>query len=230
MKIKNYLKNKLPKLPGAIVFSKSFLSFTKEKNIAETFLNRARENESLKKVFYILEKDDNLDYSLSTHADIEELSYFNEKEVLFFPFSSFEIKDININEKLIENEKIYEIKLLYLWKYIKEIKKDLNEKGNKIVPNSEFKKELIDYGLINSEIISKSNNIKKIIKRYEEYKEEIIKYKKENNNLKNIIKKLKLNENIKNEEINKNKQINKINEINNENINKNNENKKLFKK
>ena len=35
-----------------------------------------------------------------------------EKEVLFFPFSSFEIK--NIKDSLFEGEKIYEIRLLYL--------------------------------------------------------------------------------------------------------------------
>lgn len=62
--------------------------------------------------------------------------------MLFFLFSSFEIKDINeINHN---NEKIYEIKLFYLGKYIKEFKEDLNEKGNKIIPNTEFKKKLLN--------------------------------------------------------------------------------------
>ena len=36
--IKDYLKNKKTNLPGAIVFSKSFLSFTKDINIANSFL------------------------------------------------------------------------------------------------------------------------------------------------------------------------------------------------
>jgi len=48
--------------------------------------------------------------------------------------------------------KKYEIKLFYLGKYIKEFKADLNEKGNKIIPNTEFKKEIIKYGLIKPEI------------------------------------------------------------------------------
>ena len=91
--IKSYLNKKIPNLPGAIVFSKSFLSFSKEKGIAEKFLNNKNGNENLSKVLYILEKDDNIGYNLSTHGDIEEISYFpNEKEVLFFPFSSFELK------------------------------------------------------------------------------------------------------------------------------------------
>jgi len=40
-----------------------------------------------------LEKDNNIGYSLSTHGDIENISFYpKEREVLFFPFSSFEIK------------------------------------------------------------------------------------------------------------------------------------------
>ena len=96
-------------------------------------------NKEFSKVLFILEKDDYMDYSLSTHADIEDLSFFQEKEVLFFPFSFFEIKDIN--QIYDNNEVIYEIKLLYLGKYIKELKKDKNIKKN-IIPDSEIKKEI----------------------------------------------------------------------------------------
>jgi len=107
LKIKEYLKNKISNLPGAIVFSKSILSFTKDKNIAEQYLNNKdnKNNENESKVLYIIEKDDKIDYSLSTHCDMENISkYPKEKRVLFFPFSSFEIKDIN--EKKYNNEKI----------------------------------------------------------------------------------------------------------------------------
>ena len=139
-KIKNYLKNKIKDLPSSIIFSKSFLSFNKDRNIAKYFLNMNKnDNKEFSKVLFILEKDDYMNYSLSTHADIEDLSFFKEKEVLFFPFSSFEIKDIN--QIYDNNEVIYEIKLLYLGKYIKELKKDKNIKKN-IIPDSEFKKEI----------------------------------------------------------------------------------------
>ena len=69
--------------------------------------------------------------------NLENIS--NEKEILFFPFSSFKIKDIKKKKK--EKEIIYEIKLLYLDKYLKDIKKDENiiNKENDI-PNSEFRK------------------------------------------------------------------------------------------
>ena len=61
--IKNYLKNKIENLPGAIVFSKSFLSFTKDKDIVEQYLDNGN-NSELSKVLYIVEKDDKIDYSL----------------------------------------------------------------------------------------------------------------------------------------------------------------------
>jgi len=120
IKIKNYLKNKIKDFPGPIIFSKTFLSFTKDKSIVEQYLNIKTENENLFKVVYILEKDDKIDYSLSTHCDMENISIHpKDKEVLFFPFSCFEIKCIN--ETIYNNEKMFEINLLYLCKYIKEI-------------------------------------------------------------------------------------------------------------
>ena len=100
------------------------------------------------KVLFILEKDDNIDYSLGTHADIEKISYYpNEREVLFFPFSSFEIKEIK--EVEINNNKIYSIKLLYLGKYLKDLENDKAFIQNEnIIPDSEFKKQIIESGLI----------------------------------------------------------------------------------
>ena len=157
--IKKYLKEKLKDLPGAIVFSKSFLSFTKDKNIANGFLNLKNNNNNLSKVLYIIEKDDKIDYSLSTHSDIEDISFYGyEKEVLFFPFFSFEIKDIK--ESTYNKEKIYEIKLLYLGKYLKEVENlDTN------IPDSKFKTEI--KRLIPE---NKMTNAKEIIDNFKEQK------------------------------------------------------------
>ena len=165
-KIKEYIKNKIKDLPSSIVFSKSFLSFLKEKIIALRFLNQFHEDKNLSKVLFILEKDDNIGYNLSTHGDIENISCFpEEKEVLFFPFSSFEIKDIN--EINIGNKKLYVIKLLYLGKYLKDIESDKNLVINENkLPDSEFKRQLSDFALIRKEKIENIN--KKIL--YEEYK------------------------------------------------------------
>ena len=181
-KIKSFLNKKIENLPGAIVFSKSFLSFSKDRGIAEGYLKYENKNKNLSKVLYIIEKDDRLGYSLLTHGDIEKISYFaNEKEVLFFPFSSFEIKEIK--EINIGEEKGYEIKILYLGKYRKEIENNENikNKENKI-PDSKFKIQLSEFGLIKPEKIENINT-KTLYKEYKKYVEEI----EGNNKHKNII-------------------------------------------
>ena len=181
--INDYINKKIENLPGAIVFSKSFLSFSKKRAIAENFLNSIDNNNILPKVLYILKKDDSIDYSLSTNGDIEEISLLPyEKEVLFFSFSTFEIQSINE----IQKGKMYEINLLYLGKYLKEIENDKNIIGKEnSIPNCEFKKQIIEMGLIKKQNI---NNTKQIINEYKEYKKTIpknifIKNDKYNNNI-----------------------------------------------
>ena len=160
--IKYNMKNKIKDLPSTIVYTKSFLSFTKDKNIAQEILNSIKDNNYLK-VLYIIDKDENIDYNLSTHADIEEISFYaNNKEVLFFPFSSFEIKEIN--EVTNSNEIIYEIKLSYLSKYLND-KKDVNSiiESKVKIPESDYQKSLFSSGLISEEIIDNINKKSYII-------------------------------------------------------------------
>ena len=170
-KIKYFMKIQKKDLPNAIVYNKSFLSFTKNKNIAEGILNKIKD-QNMTKVLYILESDENIDHNLSTHADIEKISFFpNEKEVLFFPFSSFEIKEIN--EVIISNEIIYEIKLLHLGKYLDEIKNDEQIIKSEIeLPESDYKKLLFESGLINKKIIDKIN-IKSLFTEYKKYENKL---------------------------------------------------------
>ena len=169
-KIKSYLFTKIDGLPGSIVFCRSFLSFSKLKTMAEYFLGQLKENEKLSKVLFILEKDDKLEYNLATHADIQEISLVpSEKEVLFFPFSSFAIKKIQFNK--VKN--YYEIYLLYLGKYLKIIEDD--EKliiDDKIVTESEFKKQIVESNLINKEKIQNINN-KTLYNSFKSYENEI---------------------------------------------------------
>jgi len=187
-KIKNYINNKIKDLPSSIVFSKLFLSFTKDKNIADYFLSFENNNKNLSKVLFVLEKDDNIGYNLSTHCDIEKISFIpNEREVLFLPFSSFEIKDIK--EIKIGNEKGYEIKLSYLGKYLKDIENDKNIiiEENKI-PDTEFKKQICEVGLIKKEKVENINT-KILYNNFKQYEIDM------NNNNEN---KLKSNNNINN--------------------------------
>ena len=143
--LKNFLKDIQGELPRAVVFSNTFLSFTKDIKIAKKFSSKKNDNPDLLNVFFILEKEENLNYNLSTHGDIEKISYFpSEKEVLFFPFSTFEVIDVDDKKEPIE------IKLVYLGqkyvdlieKYVKEIQeREKKEKEEKKKKEEEEKKK-----------------------------------------------------------------------------------------
>ena len=141
-KLKDHLMTK-SELPCAMILSKTFLGFTKDKNVALKFLNRSYDNNVFSLVLFILEIDGNIGIDPSTHCDLEHESYFpKEKPVLFFPFSCFEIKEIKENN--LGKGLVYEIRLLYLGKYLKESENDTNR-----FSDSEFLKQLSEYGFIN---------------------------------------------------------------------------------
>ena len=170
--IREHLNKKIEGLPASIVFSKSFLSFSKDKEEAEKFLNNDKKIKNVFKALFILEKDDNKGYNLTTHGDIEKISlYPEEKEVLFFPFSSFEIK--NLKEIKSGNEICYEIELLYLGKYLEDIEKDekITMKESEI-PDSPFKQYLIEFDLIKKEKIENLNT-KELYNSYKKYENDI---------------------------------------------------------
>ena len=167
--IKKYLNKKIEDLPGAIVYSKTFLSFTENVNNAKSFLGFLghTSNNEISPVLYILEKDNNIDESLLTNVDCEKISPFQEKEILFLPFSCFEIKDIR------ENLGGYEINLLYLGKYEKELGKI---KMDEIIPDSLFKNNLKEFGIIEEEKITNLTS-ENLIDNINEYKTEYYKHK-----------------------------------------------------
>ena len=119
--ISHCLLSKKPGLPGCIVFSKTFISFYKDLNFLNGKINSIENNilDKYELVLFKLEKDDSLErYYSSIPIDMEKFSYFpEEKEVLFFPFTSFGIESINVINY--NNKKIYLIKLSYLDKFKK---------------------------------------------------------------------------------------------------------------
>ena len=157
-------------LPNAIVFSKTFLSFTKDKEMAYYFINNNQNNSNKKcsKVLFILKREISIDYNLSTHVDVGKLSLIpNEREVLFFPFSSFEIKDVKFNK----DNGIYEIYLLYLAKYIDKYKIEFTTLP-KMIPDSEYKNEIIKSELIEIKEIN-SINSRQLYERINNYKTDV---------------------------------------------------------
>ena len=183
-----FREEKKQDLPHGIVFSKCFLSFTKEKDNALEFLEHEKKNQydidnnsDYNLVFFELETDSNFKKELSTHADIEIFSDYDEKEVLFFPFSCFEIKSINKNNS---NFFDYKIILNYLGKYenkIEEIKKNGKINEN-ILPITKFQSKFLQSFIVPSKEIKNINPIK-LLKKVDEYKKEYKENKKKNLNI-----------------------------------------------
>ena len=177
-KIIENTNKKIKYLPSSIVYSTLFLTFSKDRTIAENNLIEEAKPLDFSKVLFILEKEDNLTYGLSSHCDLENISYFtDQKEVLFFPFSPFEIKYIKLVN--LKREKIYEIKLLFLDKYLDFIENDKNLISNsESLPDSEFKLLIQEFGLIKKEKLNDCD-CNSLYNSYKKYEEDIKKTKNE---------------------------------------------------
>ena len=134
-KIKNYLKNKKEGLPAAIIYSRSFFSFSLNLSVAKRFE---------KNTILII---NNFYSNANGMAEISEFSVFkNEKEVLVFPFSCFEIKEMKVEEKTIffKKKKYYMIYLDYLGKYEKLFKgEDLKNLVKFIPKDSQLSSQIL---------------------------------------------------------------------------------------
>ena len=107
---KNKIKNS--DLPYGLIYCKSFMSFSLEKSVALEFMNNKNPTEKTIRVLYILKSESGLNHKSATNADLNGISYFGEeREILLFPFSIYEISDV----KNMGN--YYEIYLNYLGKY-----------------------------------------------------------------------------------------------------------------
>ena len=123
-KLNNFYKNKNKNIINDdfqslyLIYSRTYLSFSIDKNISIKFLKNIK---NTKKVLFQIENNlINKKNNIISNANLYNISLFqNEKEILFFPFSSFIIKDIKLDEK----DNIYYINLIYLGIYEDIIKK-----------------------------------------------------------------------------------------------------------
>ena len=173
MTMKQYLKKKNSNIPSCIMFSRSFLSFSYDYNIALEFMTRNVEN--LYPVLFIIREGNSIDFNNIYNADLSRISYYNEKEVLFFPFSVFELSSV----EYFEPYKCYLIKLNYLGKYKKMFPKEAIALLNDPQPNTLF---LTNLEKILLKKVPKKDNIKE-----ESIKlDDIFPYLKNYNNKQNI--------------------------------------------
>ena len=116
--LRNYIKNKIEGLPAAIIYSRSFFSFSLDPLVAKTFE---------KNVTLII---NNFHSNIKGMAAISEFSVFkNESEILVFPLSCFEIKDI-----VDRGDNRYYINLDYLGQYEKLFEGENLEDLVKLIP------------------------------------------------------------------------------------------------
>ena len=167
-------KNQIP-----LYYNKTFFSFTKDKNIALNFLKRTNSN-NLYNILFILDICDNNNYPVS-NIDIGNISFFpNEKEVLFLPFSSFEIE--SIKNSSIKGSSLKIVNLRYWDKYSNKIEEFLNSKNEE--EKTEFFANSINCLMAKDFIFNIDKNFK-LAQNYAKYcgigKNVLISSNKENN-------------------------------------------------
>lgn len=123
-----------------LIHSKNFLSFSKDKTTANVFVENsiAKNVNGIKNGKFIaykffLQKSKNPDF-LANNIEVDENNTFfqKEKEVLFFPFSCFLVKDIaKDSEKIHIEEQEIGINYIYL-NYLDGYQNDIKEKINQI--------------------------------------------------------------------------------------------------
>lgn len=172
-------KKKDKNLPKFFLYSRTFLSFTKDKLNIRTFLGKT--DEYFYRVIFILRNNTEILNKYSSNADLENLSAIpSEKEVLFFPYTTFCLK--NIFEKIEENQKCIYIELDYLGLYEHIFNKfKLNENIQNKFFNSLCIKGLNYYSdIISSDLLNINNNnynnnyAKKLIMKIKNINNELI--------------------------------------------------------
>ena len=134
------------KLKNIVAFSKAFLSFSEKESEAIKFLKKP-DNKIIRAIFVLENYNTN---EKESNADIQRFSPFpNEKEILFFPGSSFIIKDIFYNEN-------NDVKIIL--NYNGKFKERYNILyGNKIKINDLLKRNIITKSIAGKELEFLSN-------------------------------------------------------------------------
>ena len=130
--------------PNVIIFSRSFLSFTTEEKIAKKFSGAIDGTYS---ILYKIEKikDKKRFKNKIFNANIDSYSVINEKEILIFPFTCFEIISI---EKINKDKINYQINLKYLGNYFENKGEEEVSKYFDNIPITNFSEELMEKNIL----------------------------------------------------------------------------------
>ena len=148
-----------------IVYSRTFLSFSENLDVAKIFYYTSLPNDNTEKIIYEIEEireNENIDPNTFSYCSIRQFSEITiENEVLFFPFSCFEVTEIENEENINESKKM---KLKYLGKYGDIIKEQLGEDFFKEKESTKFSDDLIKEKITINEDFKPFWTIKKTFK------------------------------------------------------------------
>ena len=157
--INEFLTNKSPNLPGAYCFSKIFLSFSLNRDCAFQLMKQNKDNKknNEKLVLFEISSGNNMDAKCISNANICEYSFFPErKEVLFFPYSCFEV--VSVKDSIKSEFNYCLIRLRYLGRYYNSVPKNLIDCTN--IPVTKFSQEIFKSKITDErkkKIIEKNN-------------------------------------------------------------------------
>ena len=155
--IENAFKYKKENLPSCICYSKAFLSSSLKEEVALTFMSRKSKKEDEEYAIFEFEKPNEIDIQNTSNSIVIKMSRFeHEEEILFFPFSSFEISKLPEERTYIsEDNKYYTFYRIYL-KYLGKYRNIIDSKEK--IPETNFTKNFLNTDIADKSKMEKSYN------------------------------------------------------------------------
>ncbi len=151
--IKKFLENKKEGLPSCYTYNTGCISTYFNQNLIDIFMDKIKLEKNEFYSFFEIEYNDKIKDERIPNVNLKEYSFSGEDEVLFLPYSGFEV--LNIEKKTKNNKEYYHITLVYLGKY----ENILSEIDKKKIKQSSYVNNIIDSSLIPN--VSNNNNEQK---------------------------------------------------------------------
>ncbi len=142
--IQKFLSSKKEGLPGCYTYNTGCISTYFNENLIDIFMDKITLEKNEFYSFFEIEYNDKIKDEKIPNVNLKEYSYSGENEVLFLPYSSFEV--LNIEKKTKNNKEYYHIKLVYLGKY----ENIISEIDKKKIKQSSYVNNIISSSLISN--------------------------------------------------------------------------------
>ena len=142
--IQKFLSSKKEGLPGCYTYNTGCISTYFNENLIDIFMDKITLEKNEFYSLFEIEYNDKIKDEKIPNVNLKEYSYSGENEVLFLPYSSFEV--LNIEKKTKNNKEYYHIKLVYLGKY----ENIISEIDKKKIKQSSYVNNIISSSLISN--------------------------------------------------------------------------------